>query len=389
MWFLLAGLVITALAVMADILLYRSLANYSPTLRRTVRVINLLTTLYSLVFLFVYAFQLIYFHDMLWGVFLYMIFNFPKLIFLFWWLLAVGPVPKERFTTLRKAGISVGIGMAVFVFLVMLYGALIGRTHMVVKEVVVRSDRLPQNFSGFRVLHFSDFHLGSFYHDRFIKRAVEKINELDADIILFTGDIVNDRSLEMEPFIATLARLRARHGVYSVLGNYDYGDYYDWQNIRQKEDNFNQMLMNHHLMGWDLLIDEHRMIRMGNDSIVLLGVGNWGDPPFQQYGNLEKAYEGVNREMFAILMSHNPVHWRKEVLSDTPIDLTLSGHAHAMQMQAGNVSPAALRYKDWAGLFREGNQYMYVNQGIGNIFFPMRIGNAYPEITILELRANQ
>ncbi|MCD8193593.1 MAG: metallophosphoesterase, partial [Tannerellaceae bacterium] len=325
----------------------------------------------------------------LWGVFLYMIFNFPKLIFLLWWLLAVGPVPKERFTALRKAGISVGIGLAVFVFLVMLYGGLVGRTHIVVKEVVIESERLPQSFSGFRILQFSDFHLGSFYHDHFIKRVVEKINALDADIILFTGDIVNDRSLEMEPFIATLSRLRARHGVYSVLGNHDYGDYYDWQNLQQKKDNFDRMLENHHLMGWDLLIDEHRMIRMGNDSIVLLGVGNWGDPPFQQYGDLAKAYAGVSRELFAVLMSHNPVHWRDQVLPDTPIDLTLSGHTHAMQMRVGQVSPAALRYKDWAGLFREGNQFMYVNQGIGNIFFPMRIGNAWPEITILELRTRR
>ena len=184
-----------------------------------------------------------------------------------------------------------------------------------------------------------------------------------------------------------LKRLHARYGIYSVLGNHDYGDYYQWKNDSMKMQNMELMYDFQNRIGWSLLNNENQIIRVDNDSIAILGVENWGEPPFNQHGDLKNTLLGTSPATFGILLSHNPVHWREEVIPDTDIFLTLSGHTHAMQIQFGSFSPSSWRYRDWSGLYREGEQYLYVNKGLGYVLFPFRIG-ADPEITHSELIRN-
>lgn len=259
-----------------------------------------------------------------------------------------------------------------------------------VKSQIIEYDNLPSDFDGFRIIQISDFHLGSYFSDTdFVADVVTKINEQKPDLILFTGDLVNSLASEATRFQSELSQLNAPYGVWSVLGNHDYGDYYKWESEEQKRNNFERLKNLQRDCGWNLLNNTYTIFNNGKDSMALIGVENWGDFPFPKYGDLQKACEGIDENMFKILMSHNPVHWRQEVLRETNIDLTLSGHTHAMQCVVEffgkRWSPAALRYEEWGGLYGEGDRKLYVNAGLGFVGLPIRIG-VNPEITLITLK---
>jgi hypothetical protein len=239
------------------------------------------------------------------------------------------------------------------------------------------------------VVHISDLHLGTYGNDTtYISTIVNKVNSLKADVILFTGDIVNRNSNELKPFVSTLSRLKAKDGVYSILGNHDYGDYEDWKSEAEKAANFQALKDMQAEMGWTMLNNQSTAITRGNDSITIIGVENIGDPPFHIYGDMSKAYSDISDKQYKILLTHNPAHWTSDIENqkESNIALTLSGHTHAMQMEFFGISPARFRYRTWGGLYNDNyNHPLYVNIGIGTVGFPARIG-ATPEITLITLK---
>ncbi|MBQ8673088.1 MAG: metallophosphoesterase [Bacteroides sp.] len=278
-----------------------------------------------------------------------------------------------------------GMLLGATIFGCTLYGATIGVERVEVKEVPLHLSNLPEGFRGYRVVQLSDLHVGSWKgHPEVMEKMVEKVNALQPDLILFTGDLVNQRSDELPEFAPILSRLKAKDGVYSVLGNHDYGDYYRWPSPQDKADNMESLLKQQADMGWHLLNNEHVLLYRGGDTIVLAGVENDGEPPFSQHADLQRTMQGTDGR-FCILMSHNPTHWRREVLPHGGIDLMLAGHTHAMQSQLFGRSLAALKYPEWSGLYREEGRMLYVNVGIGYVGLPFRFG-AWPEITLFTLQ---
>ena len=326
----------------------------------------------------------------MWMLFAYFSIYIPKYIYIVCDLVARIPLllKKQRIRWVSKTGTILGVVS----FCLMWWGALVNRFNIDVNEVEVPISSLPTPFDGYRVAQISDLHVGTFGIDTtFLAEVVEKINSLDVDAVMFTGDIVNRNSAELQPFVSTLSRINARDGVFSVLGNHDYGDYSDWESPEAKEENLKLMHKLQKQMNWTLLLNETKQVYRGNDSIFIIGVENLGDPPFKNYGSLSNAYTTINDSTIKILLSHNPAHWERDIKDkkDNNIALTLSGHTHAMQMSIGSFSPAALRYKYWGGLYvDDSNHYLNVNVGIGEVALPMRIG-ATPEITVLTLRKAQ
>lgn len=325
----------------------------------------------------------------MWMLFFYLTVYVGKIIFVIFDLIA--SIPK-LWGRKRVNGISVaGIVAGIIAFICMWWGALVNRYNIQVKEVTITIEDLPPSFAGYRVAQISDLHVGTFGQDTtFINQLVEKVNAQHPDLIVFTGDIVNRRSDELKPFVRALSRLDAKDGVLSILGNHDYGDYLDWPSPEDKEINIEQLMDLQLEMNWELLTNSSTVIYGENpaDSLVVIGVENWGEPPFPTYGDLLMAYPTPGDSAVKILLSHNPVHWQHEVepVDSMKIDLTLSGHTHAMQMSAGRLSPAALRYDTWSGIYEshDGHRPLYVNIGAGTVGVPMRIG-ATPEVTIFTL----
>lgn len=252
-------------------------------------------------------------------------------------------------------------------------------------------DNLPEAFRGLRILHISDIHSGSFTDKKAVERGVEHILGQKPDLILFTGDLVNDRASEMEPFMDLFSRLEAPLGVYSTLGNHDYGDYVQWPSEGiSKEENLKRLIEVHGQLGWRLLLNEHVVIEKEGQSLALIGIENWSAKAnFPKHGRLDLAYRGAEKHPFKILMSHDPSHWEAEVLKHYPdIDLMLSGHTHGMQfgveVPGFRWSPVQYFYKQWAGLYRKEKQHLYVNRGFGFIGYPGRVG-IMPEITVISL----
>ncbi len=325
---------------------------------------------------------------LMWMLFAYMSVYVPKILL----ALVLGvralltKLLHRRLCWLKKAGIA----LAVSLFGLMWWGALVNRYNIDVKQVEVRIPRLPQSFDGYRIVQISDLHTGSYASDcDFVAGVVDSINALHPDIVLFTGDIVNRGSHELEAFAPTLARIAAPGGVWSVMGNHDYSDYHYWPNDALKQADVAHLQRMQQAMGWKMLNNSHTVLRgSGNDSIVLIGVENIGDPPFKIFGSLERAYPPTGDSAVKILMSHNPRHWTDSI-ADNPahnIALTLSGHTHAMQMEALGISPCALRYPTWGGAYTDSlGRTLYVNIGLGEVGFPARIG-ATPEITVITLR---
>lgn len=259
-----------------------------------------------------------------------------------------------------------------------------------VKRVALNFPNLPPAFRGLKVVQLSDIHSGSFTDKEAVIRGVEKVLSLQPDLILFTGDLVNDQAVEMKDYVDVFSRLKAPLGVYSVLGNHDYGDYVQWGSVMEKEANLNQLKQLQASMGWKLLLNEHVLLERAGEQVALLGIENWSNKArFPKYGNLKKAHAGTEAVPFKILMSHDPSHWDAEVRQKYPdIDLTLSGHTHGMQFGVElpwmKWSPVQYVYKQWAGLYEENAQKLYVNRGFGFIGYPGRVG-ILPEITLFEL----
>ena len=251
-------------------------------------------------------------------------------------------------------------------------------------------ENLPSSFKGFKIVHISDIHSGSFNDKQAVIRGIEKIAKEKPDIILFTGDLVNDLADEMKNYMDVFNQLEAPHGVFSTLGNHDYGDYARWNSAEEKKANLERLKKIHGDLGWRLLMNEFVELKKGDEKIALIGIENWGAKAnFPKYGDLKKAYSGAENYPFKILMSHDPSHWDAQVRPDYPsIDLMLAGHTHGMQfgieIPGFRWSPVQYIYKQWAGLYEEAHQKLYVNRGYGFIGYPGRVG-ILPEITVLEL----
>jgi uncharacterized protein len=250
-------------------------------------------------------------------------------------------------------------------------------------------ENLPSSFKGLKIVHISDIHSGSFTDKHAVKRGVDKILNEKPDLILFTGDLVNDRSTEMDHYMDIFREIKAPMGVYSILGNHDYGDYTQWKSPEEKKANLERLKKVHADLGWQLMLDENTQLEKNGERISLIGVQNISGKSFRSYGNLQKAYEGIDASHFKILMSHDPSHWDAEVRKNySDIDLMLSGHTHGFQfgveVPGFKWSPVQYVYKQWAGHYIEGSQQLYINRGFGFIGYPGRVG-ILPEITVIEL----
>lgn len=270
--------------------------------------------------------------------------------------------------------------------LALLYGALIERNQTQTNCVDIISENVPQTFDGYKIVHISDMHLLSFIgREETLAQIVEKINAQQPDAILFTGDIVTQNSSEFNTTKDILARLHARDGVYSILGNHDYSFYNRWENEELRKKDADAIVAQQRAFGWNILLNENRNITREKDTLSIIGVENTSmKHKFRSFGNLTKATQGANGQ-FKILMTHDPSHWRAEVLPKTDIDLTLSGHTHAMQSTLFGWSIISFIYKEFMGLYSEGNRHLYVNIGLGETMFPFRVG-AKPEITVITLK---
>ena len=272
--------------------------------------------------------------------------------------------------------------MRIMLIAVSLYGITFGWKRITVRETVVVNHTLPPSFHGFRIAHISDLHLGTYAsHPEIVDRIVEMVNGASPDLIVFTGDIVSTSPQELRPFTETLSRLQAPCGIVSILGNHDYCTYGPRKSASEHKAQLEEVITMQRQMGWNLLMNEHVVLR--NDSIAIIGVENDGHPPFPARANLGKATEGISAGCYKILLTHDPSHWRRAILSHTDIPLTLSGHTHAMHLRIGGWSPSALLFSEWGGLYKENNQYLHVNTGTGSNI-PFRLG-AWPEITIITL----
>jgi predicted MPP superfamily phosphohydrolase len=296
------------------------------------------------------------------------------------------------FPSRRKFVSTVAVSLAAIPFVGIFYGMARGKYRFRVEHIPLEVENLPVNFHGFKVVQFSDFHAGSFTDMSEVQRALDMIMEQKPDVIVFTGDMVNNKAKEFEPYVEMMQQLEAPFGKYSVLGNHDYGDYVPWDSDRHKVENLDALKELERKAGFRLLLNEHEVWEIEGEQIAIVGVENYGKPPFPQKGDLALANEGLDENLPRLLLSHDPSHFDLEVKNSAlPIFATLSGHTHGMQFGVEipgwiQWSPVKWRYPKWAGLYTEGNKNLYVNRGIGYIGYPGRLG-IWPEITVLELKA--
>ncbi len=311
---------------------------------------------------------------------------------------------NENFLVSRKKFISqVSIGLGLTTFSGFVYGVVNGAHHYKLHKAKITLPNLPTAFNGIRIGHLSDIHSGSFWDKIAVQKGIDLLLSQKPDIVFFTGDIVNNLSTEMDEYITMFSQVKAPLGVYSILGNHDYGDYYHWEdkgthalNAQHpnfsplQQQNFEKMQRVHQKLGWKLLLNENTTITINNETIAIIGVENIGrGGRFKKYGNLAKAYQGVENYPVKLLLSHDPSHWNYQVTSHYPlIDVTFSGHTHGAQFGIETAgfkwSPIKYLYKQWAGLYNEGNQYLYVNRGFGYLGYPGRLG-IRPEVAIITL----
>ena len=268
-------------------------------------------------------------------------------------------------------------------------GIIFGKYRHTVRKVKLRFKNLPESFKGYKIVQISDVHSGSFFNPQKLQKAIDLINEQDADVVLFTGDMVNNYADEFKPFIPLFKSIKAKDGKFSILGNHDYGDYGAWNSREEKAQNIPNLKNYQAEAGFKLLRNENIALEKNGEKIYLLGVENWGIKPFPQYGDLDKALKGVPQDAIKVLMSHDPTHFDEVVKKHkTNVHLTLSGHTHGMQfgLDLKNIkwSPVKFKYKKWADLYESEGKYLYVNRGFGVIAYPGRVG-INPEITVIEL----
>ena len=301
------------------------------------------------------------------------------------------PTNAPRIPSRRKFVSTLGWGLAAIPFASILYSIFKGKYNYKVWKYTLYFDNLPKAFDGYRITQISDIHCGSFDKYEKIRYGVDLINSQKSDVILFTGDLVNNLANEVHNWKSLFATLQAPDGVFSIMGNHDYGDYSSWETPEAKQQNLEHLFQLQKQMGWQLLLNEHCYLERDGEKIALIGVENWGHGRFSKYGDLNKAMEGVNTEDFKILMSHDPTHWQEIVLPENKdIQLTLSGHTHGMQCGIEipgwlKWSPSQYIYKYWGGMYEEGGKYLNVNRGFGYHAFPGRLG-VWPEITVIELK---
>lgn len=350
--------------------------------------------------------SMVYFHYFS-GLFL--LFYIPKLFFILFNLLddlfhlgkfLILKLKKIKYDDSTDVKISrsafltrVGLLLAGIPFLSIIYGIAWGRFDFIIRKTNLSFPNLPKEFDGFKIVQFSDFHLGSFLsNEDKVAEVVDLINKQNPDLVVFTGDMVNNLASEVDTFLPILSKLKAKHGMFSILGNHDYGEYVRWASPEKKRENIEQLIKNEEEIGFKMLMNSSTKIKIGDSSVALLGVENWGLPPFPQYGKLDKALANIDNSTFKILLSHDPTHWDAEVVEKTNIDLTLSGHTHGAQfgieIPGWRWSPVNLRYKQWGGIYKKKGQALNVNTGIGFIGFPGRIGMP-PEVGLIILNSSK
>ena len=317
------------------------------------------------------------------------IFRIPQALYRYFF--TSGTADSTSYMPSRRVFISqLALGIAAIPFVSFLYGMVKGKYNFKVLKYVLHFEDLPDAFDGYQITQISDIHSGSFDNKEKIEYAVDLINEQNSDVILFTGDMVNNTAAEMRPWKEVFAKLNAKDGMYSVLGNHDYGDYMSWNSKEEKANNLEELKSIQKELGFDLLLDSSRYIEKDGERIAIVGVENWGKG-FKQKGDLKKASSTINKDDFKILLSHDPSHWQHQVIDDDyHYHLTLSGHTHGMQFGIEipgwiKWSPVKWRYKYWAGIYEEKKQFINVNRGFGFLAYPGRVG-IWPEITVIELK---
>lgn len=293
-------------------------------------------------------------------------------------------IPRSEFLA-KSALIAASVPLGA-----MAYGIISGAHDYRVRRKSVLLPNLPKSFDGIRIAQLSDIHSGSFFNKTAVKGGVEMVLREKPDVIFFTGDLVNNEASELKEYIDVFNKLKAPLGVYSVTGNHDYGDYHRWSSVAAKQQNFKDLIAAHRIVGFDLLMNENRTLKLNGEELAILGIENWGGRGFAKYGKLDRAYAGIEDASTKLLLSHDPSHWDGQVRPLYPdIDLMFAGHTHGFQfgIEIGDYqwSPSQYAYKQWAGLYQEGKQFLYVNRGFGYLGYPGRIGMP-PEITILELK---
>ena len=285
---------------------------------------------------------------------------------------------------------KIGFVFAIVVFVLVLHGIFINKYNFKVREQIIFFDNLPQEFDNYKIIQISDMHIGSFHNniDK-VEEIVVLINNENPDLVVFTGDMISNVAEEINEFLPALSKIKSKDGKISILGNHDYGEYVAWKTEEQKNNNIEELAEKERSIGFVLLENQNYRIEKANSSIIIAGVENWGKPPFAQYGDLKKALHNTDTNDFVVLLTHDPSHWRGEILDKTNIDLTLSGHTHAMQfgfeLGTWQWSPVQYKYKEWGGLYSENDRYLYVNRGTGFLGFPGRVG-IRPEITKIILK---
>lgn len=319
------------------------------------------------------------------GVFfiIFLCYCVPKAVFAI--IDGIGHLLRHK-TVVRLTRI-IAMAIAGTTVLVLLTGYCWGRNHFVTRQQTFTFDNLPPAFDGYRIAFFSDMHIGTFRqgNEKDIQTIVELINAQKVDAIMFGGDLVNYQSAELTGFEPILSSLKAKDGVFSVMGNHDYSIYKRYNTQEEQKAEIKRFRKIQKDMGWKLLLNEHQFVRRGKDSIAVIGVENEGRPPFPSLGDLPKAIKGIKEGTFCILLSHDPTHWRREVVPKTDISLTLSGHTHAGQFKVFGWSPVKPVYDEWSGTYIKGSQILNISEGIGAVMFPFRFG-AWPEVNVITLR---
>tara|TARA_B100000161_G_C33541453_1_gene410863 strand:- start:303 stop:1529 length:1227 start_codon:yes stop_codon:yes gene_type:complete len=314
------------------------------------------------------------------------VFRIPQALYSF---LKRVPEQTQFIPSRRKIISQIALGLASIPFASLLYGMYRGKYNYKVLSYNLEFEDLPDAFDGFKITQISDIHSGSFDNQTKVQYGVDLVNQQKSDLVLFTGDLVNNRADEIKPWIKIFNKIKAEFGVFSILGNHDYGDYMRWESPAAKRKNMEDLYDAHNEMGWDLLLNESRFIEKDGDRLAIIGVENWGSG-FKKAGDLNKALNKVSENDFKILLTHDPSHWEAQVIPHPfKIHLTLSGHTHGMQFGIeipGIIkwSPAKWRYKQWAGVYGENKQYLNVNRGFGYLAYPGRVG-MWPEVSVITL----
>lgn len=397
-------LIITVFVFLINLIFYKGinrllLKNHKPLTKRILIYTDIAISLILLLFLIFYFNQIrtspnyISFTKAFYSISFFILFLIPKiqfLIFLFInnsirFIIRVITRKKSNFRIISYIGLFLGI----FIFVAILYGMIFGKNDFTVKSKSINFSKLPLSFNSIKIVQISDLHIGSFCNDTAsISKAVTIINGLNPDIVFLTGDLVNNFAEEANDFDNILSRIKAPLGKYAVLGNHDFGDYTVWRTPKTKDVNLNDVIDHYQNMGFKLLRNEHVFINKGNDSIAIAGVDSWGLPPFRQYGDVNSALKNIPKNIFTILLSHDPSYWNSVIKFNPVVNITFSGHTHGMQLGIEKFglswSPVKYRYPQWGGLYNYNAQYLYVNRGLGFIGFTGRIGMP-PEITVVEL----